>query len=59
MASKTTDRIAIENVVSPGRQVRVDANKYQAMKQAMLETMTPGAPGLTVAEITSGAGSAA
>jgi hypothetical protein len=51
MANKTTDRIAIENVVSPGRQVRVDAVKYEAMKRAMLATLVLGAPGMTLAAL--------
>jgi hypothetical protein len=51
MATKTTDRVGIENVNSPGRVVRVDAAKYQAMKAAVLAVLPSKSPGLTVAEI--------
>ena len=51
MATKTSERVAIENVVSPGRVVRVDAAKYEAMKKAMLAVLSTRAPGLTVAEL--------
>ena len=44
------DRIEIENAVSPGRTVRVDKAKYEAMKQALLAVLPASAPGLTVAE---------
>ena len=49
--TKTMDRIGIENVVSPGRVMRVDAAKYTAMKQAVLAVLPTDAPGLTVAEL--------
>jgi hypothetical protein len=41
----------MENVKSPGRAVRVDADKYHAMRDAMLEVLPADAPGLTVAEV--------
>ncbi len=44
-------KIEIENVLSPGRVVRVDADKYQAMKRAFLEILPKAAPGMTAAEI--------
>jgi hypothetical protein len=40
------DKIAMENVNSPGRVVRVDADKYQAMRAAMLAVLPDTAPGL-------------
>lgn len=43
------ERIAIENVVSPGHIVRVDRTKYEAMKAALLAVLPESAPGLTVA----------
>jgi hypothetical protein len=44
-------KIEIENVLSPGRKVRVDAGKYEAMKKALLAVLPRAAPGLTVAEL--------
>jgi hypothetical protein len=44
------EKVEIENVVSPGRVVRVDKAKYEAMREALLAVLPPGAPGLTVAE---------
>ncbi|WP_448952450.1 DUF6958 family protein [Labrys neptuniae] len=44
------ERIAIENVVSPGHIVRVDRTKYEAMKVALLAVLPESAPGLTVAQ---------
>jgi len=44
------DRIAIENVVSPGRTYRVDRGKYEAMRAALLAVLPDGPPGLTPAE---------
>ncbi|NOT70929.1 MAG: hypothetical protein HOP09_06460 [Hyphomicrobium sp.] len=49
--SKAPDKIAMENVNSPGHVVRVDADKYNAMKRAILTTLPKAAPGLTVAEL--------
>jgi hypothetical protein len=40
------DKIAMENVNSPGRVVRVDADKYHAMPAAMLAVLPDTAPGL-------------
>ncbi|UVC14862.1 DUF6958 family protein [Mesorhizobium onobrychidis] len=44
------EKIEVENVASPGRVVRVDKAKYEAMKGALLAVLPPAAPGLTVAE---------
>jgi hypothetical protein len=49
--SKTPDKVAMENVNSPGRAVRVDAAKYNAMKSAILAVLPASPPGLTVAEL--------
>ena len=51
MAKASDTRIEIENAVSPGRTMRVDAAKYGAMKQAMLAVLPSGAPGLSVAAL--------
>jgi hypothetical protein len=51
MPSKPIARIAIENVVSPGRIVRVDAAKYEAMKKAVVAVLPKKSPGLTSSEL--------
>jgi len=48
--AKVDDRIEIENFTSPGHVQRVDRAKYQAMRDALLQVLPTGAPGLTVAE---------
>jgi len=48
--SGADDKVAMENVNSPGRPVRVDAAKYQAMREAILAVLPPAPPGITVAE---------
>ena len=49
--SKPPDKVAMENVNSPGRPVRVDADKYNAMRNAILAVLPASPPGLTVAEL--------
>ena len=49
--SKPFDKVAMENVNSPGRVVRVDADKYNTMKRAILAVLPKLSPGLTVAEL--------
>ena len=44
-------KITVENVNVPGRTSRVNAAKYEAMKQAMLQVLPTEEPGLTQAEI--------
>ena len=51
MTTKPNERVEIENVVSPGRIVRVDSVKYNAMKKAVLTVLAKKSPGLTVAEL--------
>ena len=49
-------KVEIENVNTPGRTTRVDVDKYEAMRNAILE-VTPGqAPGLTAAEMVEAVG---
>jgi hypothetical protein len=43
--------IEVENVLHPGKVYRVDAEKYEAMKQAFLTIMPTEAPGLSSAQI--------
>lgn len=50
MTKQSVRKIEIENAKSPGRTERVDADKYEAMKAAMLAVLPRTAPGLTVAE---------
>jgi hypothetical protein len=41
----------IENVLHPGKVYRVQADKYEAMREAYLEILPNEAPGLTAGEI--------
>lgn len=45
------DKITVENINQPGLTSRVDAAKYNAMKSAMLATLTHDAPGMTAAQM--------
>jgi hypothetical protein len=47
---KPPDKIEIENVTSPGHIQRVDREKYEAVRLALLEVLPHAAPGLSVAE---------
>ena len=44
-------KIEIQNVLSPRRTTRVDADKYGAMKRAFVSVLPATSPGLTAAEI--------
>ena len=44
-------KIAIENVVSPGRTRQVDAAKYEAMKKVLLRISPTKSPGLSAVEM--------
>ena len=46
-----SDRIAVENVMSPGHKQTVDAKKYLAMKAALLKALPKKSPGFTGAEM--------
>ena len=48
MAKETVE---VENVITRGSRRRVDAAKYEAMKQAMLAILPDSAPGFSVSEI--------
>ncbi len=54
MAAKNAQKVEIENVASPGRITRVDADKYEAMKRAFLTVLPATSPGLTAAELLAG-----
>lgn len=49
--SENDDKITVENVNVPGKTSRVNAAKYQVMKQAMLQVLPNEEPGLTQAEM--------
>lgn len=44
------DKIEVENINTPGQTTRVNRAKYEAMRQAYLDVLPTGAPGLTSAE---------
>jgi hypothetical protein len=46
-----TERIEIENVLQPGKTYRVDAEKFAAMRDAVLAELPGEQPGLTPAEL--------
>lgn len=48
MASR---KIEVENVTSPGKTYRVDADKFLAMRDAVLKVLPAAPPGMTPAEI--------
>ncbi len=54
MAVTKSQKIEIENVMSPGRITRVDADKYDAMKRAYLKILPLTAPGMTAEELREG-----
>ena len=54
MSVKKPQKIEMQNVNHPERVVRVDADKYEAMKQAFLKILPVTAPGLTAAEALAG-----
>lgn len=45
------DKITVENINTPGRTTRVNAEKYQAMRRAYLAALPAQAPGATQAEM--------
>lgn len=45
------EKIEIENVGQPGKTYRVDADKFGAMKTAVLETLPAEAPGMSVSDL--------
>ena len=46
-----TERIEIENVLQPGKTYRVDADKFAAMRDAVLAVLPDEQPGLTPSEL--------
>lgn len=41
----------VENINTPGRVARVNTEKYEAMRSALLQALPPDKPGLTQAEM--------
>ena len=50
----TNRKIAVENVIRPGKARLLDAEMYEAMKQAFLKVLPMTSPGLTAEEIREG-----
>ncbi|WP_026621999.1 hypothetical protein M728_000169 [Ensifer sp. WSM1721] len=46
-----SSKITVGNVIRPGKTYSVDADKYAAMKTALLAVIPSDVPGLTLAEI--------
>ena len=47
----TGEKISVQNINVPGYSGKVDAEKYYAMKEALLAALPDNAPGLTQAEM--------
>jgi len=45
------EKVEIANINVPGRTARVDAEKYEAMKSAILKVTPKEAPGITASEM--------
>ena len=45
-----TDKIEVQNINQPGHVGRVQRDKYEAMRKAMLDSLPKGAPGVTIAD---------
>jgi len=50
-ATGVARRIEISNVNVPGRKTRIKAEKYQAMRRALMAVLPRNSPGLTQAEM--------
>ena len=51
MKRKSSDKIVVENINVPGSRTKVDAEKYFAMKDALLKVLPKSGPGFTQAEM--------
>lgn len=51
MIKDTGEKYLMENALSPDHKVRVDAQKFFAMKEAVLAALPAEAPGITPAEL--------
>jgi len=51
---KNGAKVAVENVIRPGKSTQLDAEKYGAMRTAILRILPEAAPGMTVAQVQQG-----
>ena len=51
MAKKSKQQVAVENVNCPGQTSNVDAEKYNAMRKALLKVLPRNQPGLSQKEM--------
>jgi hypothetical protein len=51
MTTTKPAKVAMESVLSPGRSVRVDADKYEAMRAAIVAVLPAASAGITVADL--------
>lgn len=51
MAKTKTEKTVVENINTPGKTSKVDAAKYQAMKEALLTVIPTEKPGITHQEM--------
>lgn len=51
MAKPVAEKVEMLNVISPKSSTRVDARKYQAVREAFLRVLPTASPGMTSAEI--------
>ncbi len=49
--TRKPEQVSVENVIRPGKPRLVDARMYTAMRHAVLRTLPPSAPGITLAEL--------
>lgn len=47
------DRVIVENINHPGRSVRLDRTRYEAMRLALLAALPSTEPGMTQSEMSS------
>jgi hypothetical protein len=49
--AKQIRKVTVRNIVSPGSVRNVDAEKYEAMRKAVLKVLPAKSPGRTIAEV--------
>lgn len=49
-----SEKVEIENINSPGKTTNVDREKYEAMREGMLQVIPNSPPGLSAKEIKDG-----
>lgn len=53
MASRAGGRVAVENVNHPGKTREVDAERYHAVREALLAILPEARPGMTLEQVRS------